>query len=250
MFDTNRCLSILNNIFSCISSVIFPMDCCVCGKYCSNAICDSCWNDVILITDLACRKCSKPYFNQYLYEEGVELICEECCENALFFERALAYGVYQDVLIKIIHEFKFNNKPYIGKHLSYKLAKLIENEDDFRNADLIISVPLHRNKERKRGYNQSYLLAKELSKIMKIKLLKDVLYKVKDTESQSLKSMKERRKNIRGSFLIKNEGKIKEKSVILVDDVLTTGSTVNECSRILRHAGAKKVYVLTVARTA
>lgn len=226
------------------------MDCCVCGRYCGNAVCERCWNEVILITDLACRRCSKPYFNQYLYEEGVELICEECCENSLFFERALAYGVYQDTLIKIIHEFKFNNKPYIAKYLACKLGKLIDSECDLRGADLIVSVPLHRNKEKKRGYNQSYLLAKELSRMMRIKLSKDALCKIRDTESQSVKSMKERRRNIKGSFVVKNEREIKGKSVILVDDVLTTGSTVNECSRILRHAGAKKVYVITVARTA
>ncbi len=232
-----------------LNSILFPIESCVCGKYSKEAVCNKCWSEVILITTLACKKCSKPYYNQYLHSEKIELICEECAEIPLYFERSISYGIYQDVMIKIIYEYKFNNKVYISKFLGKKLSTLIKNEDDYKNIEIIISVPMYKNKERRRGYNQSYLLAKEIAKDLKLKLIKNILIKIKDTEPQSKKPMRERRQNIRGSFFVKDPMKIKGKEILLIDDVFTTGSTVNECSRILRQAGAKKIYVATIART-
>jgi ComF family protein len=240
----------LEIVSKCINSVIFPMSCCVCGDYSNDAVCNKCWSEVIMITEHACKKCDKPFYNPYLISEEGDYICEDCQEKAIFFERAFSYGVYRDTLMKIIHAFKFHNKPYISKYLARKLLILIESNEEFKEIDLIIPVPMYWKKEIERGYNQSYLLAKQLSKLKKIKLEKGVLVKVKNTGSQSLMPMKSRKQNVKGSFFVKRSEKIRNKIILLIDDVYTTGSTVNECARMLRLAGAGKIIVLTIARTA
>jgi ComF family protein len=117
------------------------------------------------------------------------------------------------------------------------------------DADLIIPVPLHPRRLRWRGFNQSLLLAKQVSRKYDVPMDPFVLYRKRETAPQTQLAENERRKNVRGAFATDPEKSLKGKSLLLIDDVYTSGATVNECSRVLLHDGAKDVYVLTLART-
>ncbi len=128
------------------------------------------------------------------------------------------------------------------------LLKVGANTEFFWHDAVLIPVPLDIKKLKLRGYNQSEELAKELSSVSRAPLLTNVLLKTASTKSQMELSKSEREENLRGVFLVKNAEKITNKKILLVDDVYTTGSTMNECARILKEAGAKSVYGLALAR--
>ncbi len=134
------------------------------------------------------------------------------------------------------------------------LAKFLEKEyllikDKIKPVDFIIPIPLSKERFKKRGYNQSELLACELSQLIDIPTNTEIVERIKNTETQTKLSFVERQENLNGAFKVTSRAKVKNKSFILIDDVLTTGSTVSHCAEVLKRAGAKAVYVLTVATT-
>ena len=154
---------------------------------------------------------------------------------------------------KLIHQFKY--EPYI-KDLANILAGLLiehfiitaKNTEEIWKHSVLISVPLEKRKLKNRGYNQSEVLARELSKIINVPLISGNLMKIKNTPPQIALSAKEREENVRGAFLVKNPEKVKGKKVFLVDDVYTTGSTMEECAKVIKEAGAKSVWGIAIAR--
>ncbi len=240
----------LNLILKSLQSIIFPYSCCLCHQYSFNEpVCKQCWSKVLFINKPFCNICGKPFFNPILLETADYLICEECREEKRFFAKSISLAIYQEEFKEIIHQFKFYNKPYVGNYLGKKLSNLIRTEDKYKNIDIIMPVPLQKKRERERGYNQSLIVAKIIAKELKIKLLKDILRRRGDNPPQSNLSLKERKKNIRGCFYVKKANLIKDKRILIIDDVFTTGSTVNECARVLRHSGAREILVATLART-
>jgi len=128
---------------------------------------------------------------------------------------------------------------------------MIKNENFCRiieSYDIIISVPISKKRNKERGYNQSFLIAKEISKQLNIKIVNDCLYKNKNIIEQSKLGKEERKENIQGVYSILNSEKIKNKKIVLVDDIFTTGSTANECCKMLREADVKEIAVLTIAK--
>jgi competence protein ComFC len=123
-----------------------------------------------------------------------------------------------------------------------------KREEIWLGLDAIIPVPLHPKREKRRGFNQAQVIAKELANLQKVKLLEGVLVKTKNVPPQTFLQLKEREKNVRGAFRVVKKEEIKDRVVLLVDDVYTTGSTVRECSLILKEAGAKEVKALTIAQ--
>jgi ComF family protein len=128
------------------------------------------------------------------------------------------------------------------------LRTLGKEENIWWEADVIIPVPLHPKRKKMRGFNQAKVIAEELARLRGIKLEESVLAKVKNVHPQTLLEMDEREENVSGAFSVVDEDKIRGKTIILVDDVYTTGSTVKECSSVLRKAGAKEVRAITVAQ--
>ena len=153
----------------------------------------------------------------------------------------MSYGLYEGVLAEAIHQFKF----YGLKRLAHPLGSLLMSLD-LPAADGIIPVPLTLRGLRERGFNQSLLIAKIVSKNTKVPLFMDVLLKKKDTRPQIGLHAKERISNLKNAFDVK--GDISGLKLILIDDVMTTGATVAECSKVLMKAGAEEVIVLTLAR--
>lgn len=152
---------------------------------------------------------------------------------------------------KIIHHLKYSGMKDLGVFLGEHLAGYVklEIEEQKESYDYIIPVPLHKTKVRERGYNQSEYIVKGLSGVLNIPFLFDVINRKLYTKSQTKLTLLERQKNILGAFAFNNSynEKLKDKNMILLDDVVTTGATVNECIKVLREAGANKIFAVSLA---
>ena len=171
------------------------------------------------------------------------------------YVKATAYGSYESGLRELIHLLKYNQVRPAANVLGRMLAEAVEDlQPLFGETDLlVVPVPLHSTKLRQRGFNQSELIARAALKVKpsagRFQLSPGLLERRRETKSQIGLSRHQRRENIRGAFVVTRPGEMAGREVLLVDDVFTTGTTVSECARILRRAGASKVYVATVART-
>lgn len=205
-------------IINTLLDLVFPPTCEICGKV-GMYLCKECYKDV------------KKY----------EL-------KSFFNKNTLNVYKYEDMIRKWIIDYKFNDKAYMCNIFAQLLINNKKVIDFLYGCDIIIPVPLHLMRRLERGYNQTYLIAKILSKNLQIKALKGILLKVKNIKPQSEKGYVDRREDIKGVFEVKNKNEIKDKNVLIFDDVYTTGSTTKECKRVLLQAGAKRVKVLTIAR--
>ncbi len=173
--------------------------------------------------------------------------CGYCRRGVFVFEQARSIGWYEGNLRELIHLLKYDGFRPLSKPLGRILAGKIP-EPEGAAFDLVLPVPLHSNRQRRRGFNQSALLAEELSKIYRIPAGSKDCVRVRDTPPQTGLRAAERRKNVEGAFHVPRPQGVQGRRVLLVDDVLTTGATANSCSRALLEAGAKGVWVATLAR--
>lgn len=183
-------------------------------------------------------KCSKPL------EDDMRELCQDCERKMHGFVRGVAAFSYSKAMKKSMYGFKYNNRREYGKYY----AGVIWDEfgDIIRswNADALIPVPLHKSRQRKRGYNQAQVLAKELERMLGVKTDDKILVRIKNTKPQKELTYKERNSNIESAFQIRIND-LKYKKVILVDDIYTTGATVDECAKVLLDSGVEKVYFIT-----
>ena len=178
-----------------------------------------------------------------------DFMCGDCRKTLPYFDRTFTAGYYEDVLKEAIHQFKFQQKTRLGKHLAQLLVAQIPMSLDMSHYDIILPVPLHKTRQRQRGYNQSAILAKYVARHYQRKLMLNNLIRIRDTSAQSLvKGRRERKNNVKNAFHVKFPSLIHHRHVVLIDDVFTTGATVNECSKVLKKAGARSVLVLTLSR--
>lgn len=223
-------------------------------------VCDDCGDGVRPQSMTLCRRCGEA-----LDMEGVRFagqfpvegfFCSPCRMVVPEFERAVAYAVYQDELREMVHLLKYERMSAVAKPLGRYLARAVEMLEGEADAELIVvAVPLFPAKERERGYNQAVLLAdaalaelKRSRPAWKLRAAHGVIRRVKDTRSQYELTPKGRRKNLQGAFAVANGAALVGREVLLVDDIYTTGATARACARVLRRAGASKVWVATVSR--
>ncbi|GAB4484027.1 MAG: ComF family protein [Thermodesulfovibrionales bacterium] len=182
-----------------------------------------------------CRVCALPLAS------GFADTCSACLKNPPHFSRVAGYGLYEGVLAQAIHQFKFHGKRRLHKPLAHLL-----HANELPHADCIVPVPLHITGLRGRGYNQALLLGRSLARFTGMPLYINVLRKTRRTAPQVGLSAKERKANLRGAFAA--DCIVAGKRILLVDDVMTTGATANECARTLKKAGAREVGVVVLAR--
>lgn len=215
-------------------------------------LCSDCLNGFIPVEPPLCLECGIMFQSR----EGDDRVCGECITHPKEFKMARAPGVYSQNLVGLIHNFKYNGKIQLAKPLGAFLFAAFIHYWDISSIDLIIPVPLHIKKLRKRGFNQTFLLirdwfrlAEDLNiKLSGIQIEKDLLVRNRWTKPQTGLDRKKRLTNIKNAFRIIDSEKVEKKRVLLVDDVYTTGATVNECAKVLLNAAALKVEVLTLAR--
>jgi ComF family protein len=176
-----------------------------------------------------------------------EHLCGRCIMDEFYFERARSIAFYDGLLKDILHKFKYEGKLSLGRILS---SVLIQNlPADLDMPDIVIPVPLHIDRLRKREYNQSVILGEKLAKYLSTSFDPFVLRRVRDTKPQfEIRGDADKRRNVKGAFAVEKGDRIKGRSVLLVDDIFTSGSTINECSRVLLKTGVASVQVLTLAR--
>lgn len=236
----------VKEFFNTTLNILFPsgIKCFLCGKEVDEntySLCDNCGKKDIFCTKV-CEKCGTPVKSEANY-------CIICRENVRKFNYARAPLIYKDEVIRSIHQFKYAGKKYLAKYYAkimlQSFAKLQKYVDNF---DYIIPVPLHKNKLKQRGYNQSELIASEFAKLTNIKLKNNLVTKIKETPSQTNFTKAERYENLKDAFSVVDKTKIKGKNILIIDDVLTTGATTESLTSILKKAKANKVCVLAVAR--
>lgn len=226
-------------------NLIFPPRCAGCDEILDyykgpkDFFCEKCIKEISFISPNACKYCGKQR------TENQECNCVNLLKQ-IFYSRVISSCEYDGLIRDKMLDFKFKSKKELAKVLGGLVIEKITmtNLEDF---DIIVSVPMHEVLQKQRGYNQSELIAEQIAKHFKKPLLKGALIKNKITVSQTKLSRDERIENSKDAYDVIKPEQIMNKKVLLIDDIITTGSTVNECSRKLVNAGAKEVMIATVA---
>jgi len=211
--------------------------------------CPTCWSEIRLIERPFCSVCGRPHDKAAGFAERENFPCAECTEiKRKPYGRMYAATVYDGVAQDAIALFKYGSRQLLAGPLAALMAEFAEREIDLTRYDAIVPVPLHRARRRERGFNQSEELARDLSERFPFLRVHNALVRVRETPQQTRLRYDERRRNIKGAFAVGQDGDCRGKTLLVVDDVITTGATAEECARTLRRGGAKQVDVLAVAR--
>lgn len=243
-------MSFFKNFLNKIVNFIFPAQCVICKTFIENndGICFECLNKIDFITDPKCDYCGYPFEIMYIDNnmKKKKFICPNCIKSKPKFHKCVSVVKYNDAAKKIILPFKHADKTNFAKIMGRMMSATIS--PFIKEVDFIMPVPIHLKRMLKRKYNQSSLLANEISANTKKPVLYNVLYRREFRQSQGHLSEKERKYNVQGAFGVKHSDKIKGKNILIVDDVFTTGATISECAEVLRKNGAGKIFVVTFAR--
>jgi ComF family protein len=238
----------LRNFFAAAADFFFPPQCLLCRKSLSALdeayFCAPCGGEFSYISGPLCPRCGIPFISP----EGEDHLCSRCIGRAPLFDRARAVGEYDGSLRTAIHRFKYDCRSLLAEPLGHLLAERGRQLLKGDAYDVVLPVPLHPRRLRQRGFNQSLFLARQVGQQWGIIVETEGLKRIRWTDPQTMLPVKERMHNVRGAFVYSGRG-VENRAVVLIDDVYTSGSTVDECARVLKRSGAKRVDVLTVART-
>lgn len=212
-----------------VSNLIYPQTCGICGKIAPNSLCKKCEIEL------------KKQLDINIINQGKEI-------EDKYFNEIMYIFKYEGQIRKLIIDYKFNEKSYIYLTFINFLLKNKKIFENIKNYDTIIPVPISKKRLKTRGYNQSLLLATEIAEQTNLELVNNCLIKTKNIIEQSKLNKEDRRKNIQGVYELKNKKIIEDKKILLIDDIYTTGSTVNECSKILRQGNPNKIGIFVLAR--
>jgi ComF family protein len=255
----------LQPIFDALSAALYPASCALCKqsllRFSSLPICESCWSAVAPQTGVLCTHCGEdlglPQSSLAHFAADEPRLCDLCEDKPAEFSQAVAYGRYEDELRGLLHLLKYDGMTPIARHLGRRLATTVAGLPiDPRTQVLVVPVPLYRTKRRQRGFNHAERIASAMVGTLRRTdrqhrwtIARAALHRQKSTESQSRLSPQGRRRNLRGAFAVRDAAVVRDQVVLLVDDIYTTGATASACSRVLLRAGARAVWVATVART-
>jgi len=219
-----------------LESLIFPPMCGICGKLNENYLCGRCYKRLEKEIDFN--------IENYITEAGF---------RRKHFDEHIYFFKYQGLIREQIIDFKFNDEAYKYRAISnFILKKFISNDSKifqtFNEYDLILPVPVSKKRFKERGYNQAELIAKPIAKFLEKPIETKCLYKSKNIIAQSTLNKEQREENIKDVYALKNKKILSNKKVLLVDDIYTTGSTANECCRVLAEANTSKIGVMTIAK--
>lgn len=231
-------------------NLVLPVECFACQRVLTDDpvpfFCRACWDDVKALADPLCPRCGHPFASTATLTYAPRHVCAACRLRPPAYTRAWALYAYEPPLQDAIRLFKYHAKVSLAGHLG---AMMEARAETLPPIDLIMPVPLHNTRLRERGFNQALLLADRLNRRLRVPLSYDNLIRLRQTQSQTELSRKARLNNLRKAFALVRPERVIGRRILLVDDVLTTGTTVNECAKILRKAGSAEVYALALART-
>ena len=220
--------------------ILYPQTCYFCGKISRTPICPGCRKKIEYIGEPRCKKCGKPV----RYEE--QELCKDCRESSFHYEQGRSVWLHKGPVRWSIYQFKYRNRRIYGQFYAQELYRLYGEKMKEWEIDTIIPIPLHRKRKRKRGYNQTEIIAKHLGKLSKIPVKTKTLVRVRNTAPQKELNHQERKKNLKEAFRVTKYWKNRE-NILLVDDIYTTGNTIDSAAAVLKKKGAKKVWFLTIS---
>jgi len=234
--------------------IIYPPQCVICGDFLWQApfdagdspdsICRSCTSGFCTIDVPFCTICGIPFGSEAIENHP----CEDCLRTKPHFQAAYAPYRYEGSVLEAVLKLKYGQKTYVADALGPLLTEFVKTRFMSHEPFLTMPVPLHPKRLRERGFNQSLLLARHIAKKLNTELDFLSLTRTKQTVPQTTLSKKDRRKNVQDAFVLGDPHAVRRKNILLVDDVATTGNTLNECARVLALGGAKAVFCVTLAR--
>jgi ComF family protein len=243
----------LEDFAGALTSVVFPAGCRLCDALLTHArrlpICETCLASFQAILPPICSVCGQvvPVAAQSGEAEGV---CHDCTQGKFAFQTARSFGVYEGTLAHAIILLKYERLEPLGTYFAMQLLQLVRANAQLMPLDMVVPVPLHRQKHKERGFNQVDLFAHPLARRLRLPYRPVLLMRSRPRPEKHLLSQEERWEAVRGAFVMRQGGRVDNLRVLLLDDVMTTGATLDACARALREAGARSVLGLTIARAA
>jgi ComF family protein len=235
-----------SELFQAAVSLLYPATCTICGNNvrAGEYLCDACEAKIVRILPPFCETCSGPFEGSITSA----FTCANCAHRTIYFDVAVAAYRGRGIVREIIHEFKYARQIHL-RHLVAHWLRAGLDDERLRDIsfDLIVPVPLHPARQRERGFNQASLLAESLSAGTSMPC-RPVLQRIRYTTTQTALDRSERMENLHNAFRLRKNADVRGLRVLLIDDVLTTGSTLSECARVLKRAGAISVHAVTAAR--
>jgi competence protein ComFC len=240
-------------------SILFPAGCRLCEKLLTRAsripICEDCLASFAVIQGSLCEICGSipetsfraPATQPETGGERERPVCPVCQAGKYAFDRARSYATYQAEIVRAIVMLKFERVEPLGAWFAGRLATIVRQEPELA-ADIVVPVPLHPQRQKERGYNQADLIARPLARRLGLPYRAVLLVRTRPRPDKHLLTVSERWESVRGAFATRQGSQVDNLRVLLVDDVMTTGATLDACSKAMRGAGAKSVIALTVAR--
>ena len=226
--------------FEKILKWIYPETFVFCGKVCRQGICESCRKEVFYVGEPCCKKCGKPI----RYEE--QEYCHDCQGREVSFEQGRSIWLHKGLVKQSVYQFKYHNKRAYSKVYAREMSRLYGALLQKWNPDVLIPVPLHRKRRRVRGYNQADVLAKEIGRSLNLPVAYNIVKRHRYTNPQKELNKRQRNHNLKDAFCVKNLPE-EVKKVVIIDDIYTTGSTIDAIAEKLKEKGVQKVWFLTIS---
>ena len=234
-----------------LASVVFPSDCRLCERVLVNGsrvpICPECLASFVPLPSPICRQCGRAILSEHILDAS-QALCRLCRLGVYGFSGARSYALYDDAMVRAVVLLKHEPIAPLAEWFADRLAEVFRCYAPPCRFDLLVPVPLHAARQRERGYNQAELIARPLAKRLKLKFHPSLLERVRPRPDGLRLSARQRWTTVRGAFVARPGDKVDNLRVLLVDDVMTTGATLDACARVLQKAGVAEVYALTVAR--
>jgi ComF family protein len=238
----------MKKLISGLLSLLFPPHCIICKQeleYDSREyLCPKCLNDFKYLKGPFCTMCGKPLPAE---KQTFAKTCRLCQKMPPEFDCGFSVCIYDGVLKECIHRFKYQKKTFLKSTFGKMVSGFIKENLKDKIFDCIVPVPLHPARKWERGFNQAELIAMEVRKLLDIPVKTNILKRKRWTQPQVILSKEQRRRNVKNAFYAKNDNRTK--NVILLDDVMTTGATLNECAKALKTSNIEYVCAITIART-
>jgi ComF family protein len=241
----------LDSLAGAVATVLFPSGCRLCDALLTRPdrlpVCNACLESFRKLPDEICDRCGQPWTDKGDVD-GDENVCGVCRERGFAFDAARSFGVYDGALARAIVLMKYERIEPLAGWFAKRLAEAAQRIPVQFAADLVVPVPLHRTRQKERGFNQVDVFGKLLAKKLELPYRPVLLKRERPRPEKHLLHFEERWEAVRGAFVIRDGGRVDNLRILLLDDVMTSGATLDACSRALREAGAKSVAGLTIAR--
>jgi ComF family protein len=242
----------VRGVAGALASVIFPAPCRVCGRILENAsripICLTCLASLLPYAGPMCGRCGRPLVSQVTVETESPPLCHVCRRGLYDFDFARSYGIYSRTMARAIILLKYHRVFPLGGWFAARLQGIALQYPEMFAADVVVPVPVHAVRLRERGYNQAELIARPLARLLGLPFRSYLLVRTRPRPDKLILTLRERWRTVRGAYAIRQRTRVDNLRVLLIDDVMTTGATLDACSRALRGAGASAVTALVAAR--